>query len=93
MELNETTKIGFTIKQAVTLAISIVVIEASILTAWGTWNMKFEKFKTETEINLRILEMGRKDNANNIELIRTENRQDHQILSNKQDEILNALNR
>ena len=93
MELNETTKIGFTVKQAVTLAISVIVIEASILTAWSTWNIKFEKFKTETEINLRLLEIGRANNANTIELIRSENRQDHQILSNKQDEILKALNR
>ena len=85
MILTEQTKIGMTIGKL----IGFVGIFATVFTIWMNVNVKL----TEMEIRIQELEKGRLQNANNIETIRRENREDHATIMQKLDVLIIDINK
>lgn len=75
--LAKETKLGLTFGQV----ISILTIIGGILLSWISINVRI----AQAEVRIEQLEKGRETNAENIEKIRTENREDHQRILDKLD--------
>lgn len=80
MALQKETKLGLTYGQILTT----LTLISGIFLAWQTINVRI----ATAEIRIAELEHGRITNAQNIERIRVENRDDHQIISDKLDKII-----
>jgi hypothetical protein len=65
------------------LAISIVVVIGMMITSWVT----LQSNQAEMRVRIEMLEKGRQQNADNIETIRTENRDDHKEILYQLQEI------
>lgn len=79
MVLQRETKIGLTFGQV----ISVLTIIGGILISWISINVRI----AQAEIRIDQLERGRETNAQNIEKIRLENREDHQRIMEKLDRL------
>ena len=77
MVMSKETKIGLTFGQI----ISVISILGGILISWIAINVRI----AQAELRIDQLEKGRETNAQNIEKIRTENREDHQRIMDKLD--------
>lgn len=90
MVLAKESRIGLTFGQI----LSLIILSGGIITAYVDLNIKIAdvsgKYQS-SEIRFDQLEKGRVQNAINIETIRTENREDHKMLNDKIDKILEVL--
>jgi hypothetical protein len=80
MALQKETKLGLTYGQILTT----LTLISGIFLAWQTINVRI----ATAELKIAELENGRITNAQNIETIRTENRDDHKAISEKLDRII-----
>ncbi len=90
MVLAKESKIGLTFGQI----LSLFLLVGGMITAYVNLNVKIASIEgiiQSNEVRTEQLERGRIQNAINIETIRTENREDHNIISEKIDEILKAV--
>jgi len=86
MVLQRETKFGLTFGQV----ISVLTILGGIIISWLSINVRI----AQAEVRIDQLEKGRETNARNIEVIRTENREDHQRIMEKLDDLIrNERNR
>lgn len=81
--LQRETRLGLTFGQI----ISILTILGSVLLAWVSINVRI----ATAEVRIEELEKGRVTNSLNIEKIRVENREDHQRILDKLDNLPNEL--
>ena len=81
--LQRETRLGLTFGQI----ISILTILGSVLLAWVSINVRI----AQAEVRIEELEKGRVINSQNIEKIRVENREDHQRILDKLDDVQNEL--
>jgi len=81
--LQRDTRLGLTFGQI----ISILTILGSVLLAWVSINVRI----AQAEVRIEELEKGRVTNSQNIEKIRVENREDHQRILDKLDDLQNEL--
>lgn len=81
--LQRETRLGLTFGQI----ISILTILGSVLLAWVSINVRI----AQAEVRIEELEKGRVTNSQNIEKIRVENREDHQRILDKLDDVQNEL--
>jgi predicted sulfurtransferase len=79
MVLRSETKVGLTFGQI----LSLIGVFGAILLAWVTINVRI----AQAEVRIETLEKGRLQNAENIERIRSENREDHQKIMEKLDRL------
>ena len=79
MTLQKETKVGMTFGQI----ISVLTIIGGLIISWVSINVRI----AEAEVRIEQLECGRISNAQNIEKIRIENREDHQRIMEKLDYI------
>ena len=84
MVLSKETKIGLTFGQI----ISVITIIGGILISWVSINVRI----AQAEVRIEELEKGRLTNALNIEKIRLENREDHQRIIDKLDDMMKNIN-
>lgn len=77
-------KIGLTFGQIM----SILTLIGGLIIAWVNLNVRIEQH----DGRISKLEEGKVTNAQNIEKVRTENREDHQMINNKLDEIIKEIN-
>lgn len=84
MTLHNNTRIGLTFGQI----LSLCAIIGSIFMVWLSLNVRM----AQAEIRIQQLEEGRVQNAKNIETIRTENREDHQNILRKLDDLIDKTN-
>lgn len=82
MTLNNSTRAGLTFGQI----LSLVGIIGSIFMVWLSLNVRL----AQAEIRIEQLEKGRQENAQNIETIRKENREDHGKIVEKLDELIRS---
>jgi len=90
MVLAKESKIGLTFGQI----LSLFLLVGGMVTAYVNLNVKIANIEGRiqaNEVRTEQLEIGRIQNAKNIETIRTENREDHTILSEKLDDVLKAV--
>lgn len=80
MTLSNSTRVGLTFGQI----LSLIGIIGSIFMVWLSLNVRL----AQAEIRIEQLEKGRMENAQNIETIRKENREDHQKMMEKLDELI-----
>ena len=80
MVLQRDTKIGLTFGQI----LGLITVMGSIIISWVSINVKI----AQAEIRIDQLEIGRQTNARNIEVIRLENREDHNRILEKLDELI-----
>ena len=77
MALNENTKYGLTFGQI----LSLIAVVGSILMVWISLNIRV----AQSEVRIEQLEIGRIENAKNIQQLYQDNREDHQRLMDKLD--------
>ena len=82
MTLSNSTRVGLTFGQI----LSLIGIIGSIFMVWLSLNVRL----AQAEIRIEQLEKGRMENAQNIETIRKENREDHQKMMEKLDELIRS---
>jgi len=90
MVLARESRIGLTFGQI----LSLFLLVGGMITAYVNLNVKIANIEGRmqaNEVRTEQLERGRVQNAINIETIRTENREDHSILSEKLDDVLKAV--
>jgi len=90
MVLARESRIGLTFGQI----LSLFLLVGGMITAYVNLNVKIANIEGRiqaNEVRTEQLERGRIQNAINIETIRTENREDHSILSEKLDDVLKAV--
>jgi len=80
MVLQRDTKIGLTFGQI----LGLITVMGSIIISWVSINVRI----AQAEIRIDQLEIGRQTNARNIEVIRLENREDHNRILEKLDELI-----
>ena len=80
MVLQTPTRVGLTFGQI----ISSLALIGGIITAYVSLNVRIANL----EVQVEALEKGRMLNAQNIETIRLENRQDHKEIMNKLDKLI-----
>lgn len=80
MVLQTPTRVGLTFGQI----ISSLALIGGIITAYVSLNVRIANL----EVQVEALEKGRMLNAQNIETIRLENRQDHKEIMNKLDNLI-----
>lgn len=78
--MNRETKIGLTFGQL----LSVLTVLGGILISWISINIRI----AQSELRIDQLEKGRETNAHNIEKIRIENREDHQRIIDRLDDLL-----
>ena len=83
MVLQTPTRVGLTFGQI----ISSLALIGGLITAYVSLNIRI----TSLEVQVQALEKGRITNANNIEVIRTENRQDHKEIMQKLDKLIEEI--
>ena len=83
MVLQTPTRVGLTFGQI----ISSLALIGGLITAYVSLNIRI----TSLEVQVEALEKGRITNANNIEVIRTENRQDHKEIMQKLDKLIEEI--
>lgn len=83
--MNRETKVGLTFGQL----LSVITVLGGILISWISINVRI----AQAELRIDVLEKGRETNAQNIEKIRTENREDHQLIMEKLDDLVRNGNR
>jgi len=74
---------------------SLISLLGAMITVYVNLNLKIATLDgkiNENTIRIEMLEKTRVDDAKSIETVRTENRQEHMILSEKLDDILEKLN-
>ena len=76
-------RIGMTFGQIM----SILTLLGALIVAWLNLNLKIEQH----DGRIGKLEEGKITNAQNIEKVRIENREDHQLINNKLDEIIKEI--
>lgn len=82
MVLQKETRLGLTFGQI----ISILTIIGGIIISWVSINVRI----AQAEIRIQELEKGRVINSDNIEKIRTENREDHKEIMMKLDDLIRS---
>lgn len=90
MVLTRETRFGLTFGQIM----SLLTLFGGMVTVYVNLNLKIATLDgklNENTIKIEQLEQGRQANVKSIETIRTENRADHIILSEKLDEVLREL--
>jgi len=80
MVLQKETKYGLTFGQI----ISLLTLVGAILTVWISLNVRM----AQAEIRIESLEYNFQQTIKSVEMIRTENREDHRVLMDKLDEIM-----
>lgn len=80
MVLQRDTKVGLTFGQI----LGLITVMGSIIISWVSINVRI----AQAEIRIDQLEIGRQTNARNIEVIRLENREDHNRILEKLDELI-----
>ena len=80
MVLQKETKYGLTFGQV----ISLLTLVGAILTVWISLNVRM----AQAEIRIESLEYNFQQTIKSVEMIRTENREDHRVLMDKLDEIM-----
>jgi len=80
MGLHKETKFGLTFGQV----ISLLTLVGAILTVWISLNVRM----AQAEIRIESLEYNFQQTIKSVEMIRTENREDHRVLMDKLDEIM-----
>lgn len=80
MVLQRDTRVGLTFGQI----LGLITVMGSIIISWVSINVKI----AQAEIRIDQLEIGRQTNARNIEVIRLENREDHNRILEKLDELI-----
>lgn len=80
MVLQRDTKIGLTFGQI----LGLITVMGSIIISYVSINVRI----AQAEIRIDQLELGRQMNARNIEVIRLENREDHNRILEKLDELI-----
>lgn len=83
MVLQRETRLGLTFGQI----LSIITVIGSVLFAWVSINVRI----AQAEVRIEELEKGRNTNAQNIERIRLENREDHQRIIEKLEDVQNEI--
>ena len=83
MVLQTPTRVGLTFGQI----ISSLALIGGIITAYVSLNVRIANL----EVQVEALEKGRMLNAQNIETIRLENRQDHKEIMNKLDNLIDEI--
>lgn len=81
--LQRETRLGLTFGQI----LSILTVLGSVLLAWVSINVRI----AQAEVRIEELEKGRVTNSQNIERIRLENREDHQRIIDKLDDLQNEF--
>lgn len=81
MVLHKETKFRLTFGQV----ISLLTLVGAILTVWISLNVRM----AQAEIRIESLEYNFQQTIKSVEMIRTENREDHRVLMDKLDEIMN----
>ncbi|MCX6232744.1 MAG: hypothetical protein NTZ33_14495 [Bacteroidetes bacterium] len=84
MVLTKQTKFGLTFGQIM----SLLIFFGGLITAYTDLNVKIASVQAKTDAKIEHLELGRQTNAANIEIMRQENRQDHNKLNDKIDILL-----
>jgi hypothetical protein len=80
MVLHKETKFRLTFGQV----ISLLTLVGAILTVWISLNVRM----AQAEIRIESLEYNFQQTIKSVEMIRTENREDHRVLMDKLDEIM-----
>ena len=80
MVLHKETKFGLTFGQV----ISLLTLVGAILTVWISLNVRM----AQAEIRIESLEYNFQQTIKSVEMIRTENREDHRVLMDKLDELM-----
>ena len=80
MVLHKETKFGLTFGQI----LSLLAVIGGILTVWVSLNVRM----AQAEIRIESLEYNFQQTIKSVEMIRTENREDHRVLMDKLDEIM-----
>ena len=80
MVLHKETKFRLTFGQV----ISLLTLVGAILTVWISLNVRM----AQAEIRIESLEYNFQQTIKTVEMIRTENREDHRVLMDKLDEIM-----
>lgn len=80
MVLQRETKYGLTFGQI----LSLLAVIGGILTVWVSLNVRM----AQAEIRIESLEYNFQQTIKSVEMIRTENREDHRVLMDKLDEIM-----
>jgi hypothetical protein len=87
MVLKKDSKLGLTYGQilaTITLLIAALGVITSVFLSWQDMNVRMKAVELKTE----ELERGRAYNASTIQMTRTENREDHNMINAKLDRIL-----
>lgn len=82
-------KIGLTFSQI----LALITVLGVFITGWISFQSDFTKFKAETAIKIEQLEKGRVENAVKIKELSQENKDDHQLILNKLDDLIYDLNK
>ena len=80
MVLQRETKYGLTFGQI----ISLLALIGGIITVWVSLNVRM----AQAEIRIESLEYNFQQTIKSVEMIRTENREDHRVLMDKLDDIM-----
>lgn len=90
MKLASETKYGLTFGQI----ISLLSMFGVLVVAWVNINIRITEIQGQANsdrVRIEQLEQGRQANASKIEIVRTENREDHKAITVKLDEVLKEL--
>ena len=90
MKLASETKYGLTFGQI----ISLLTMFGVLVVAWVNINIRITEIQGQAiadRVRIEQLEQGRQANASKIEIVRTENRDDHKAITVKLDEVLKEL--